>query len=93
MTVRARGDARRPPPQDVFFYGPPAHAHFYAELLNQLADASAGGGAAAAAAAAAGHATVGLAFCRWDALALARLVGAGRARKMLAGGSPAYMFM
>ena len=79
-------------PQDVFFYGLPDHAHYYPELVNLLEDTATGGGGSAAAAAAA-HATVSVLYCKWDALALARVVGAGRARKMLAGSSPTYMFM
>jgi hypothetical protein len=67
------------------FYGLPDHAHFYAELLNlvQTSGAAAGGH----------HATVTSLFCQFDALALARVVGAGRAAKMLApGSSPTFVF-
>lgn len=80
----------------MLFYGPPLHGNFYSELLNLLEGAGgAGGGAGVAGGGGAGgasHATVTTLFCAYDALALARVVGAGRARKMLASDAPTFMF-
>jgi U3 small nucleolar RNA-associated protein 25 len=72
--------------QDVLFYALPEHAHFYAELLNLLAPG------AAAADGGSGHGTATVLFNRWDAPQLDRVVGAARARKMLTGSAPTYMF-
>jgi U3 small nucleolar RNA-associated protein 25 len=85
--------------RDVVFYGLPEHAHYYPELLNLLEEAGGGGGgggsaALASAAAAARHeATSAALFCRWDAPALARVVGESRAKRMLADKrTPTFMF-
>ncbi|GBF92110.1 hypothetical protein Rsub_04457 [Raphidocelis subcapitata] len=90
--------------QDVVFYGLPEHAHFYSEILNLLegsaaaapapgAATAAEAEAAAAAAAASAHGTVTALFCRFDALALGRVVGAARAGKMLAAESSTFLFV
>lgn len=60
------------------FYAPPENAHFYAELVNLL-EAPEGG-------------EVGVLFSKWDAVALERLVGTARSKKMLASDSPAFVF-
>jgi hypothetical protein len=85
------------------FYGLPEHAHFYSELLNLAEGASAGGAGAEGGDAAAlqggggggggGGGAVTALFCRYDALALGRVVGAGRARKMLAAESGTFLFV
>ncbi|GFR41586.1 hypothetical protein Agub_g2307, partial [Astrephomene gubernaculifera] len=77
--------------KDILFYGLPDHGHYYSELVNLLEE---GGGAAAAGGAAAGahQATVTALFCGWDVLQLERVVGSGRARRMLRGESGTYMF-
>ena len=80
-----------PPPQDVLFYSLPEHAGFYSEILNLLET----DGLPAAAAAAGGptHAGVSALFCKYDVLQLERVVGTGRARKMVApGDSSTFMF-
>jgi U3 small nucleolar RNA-associated protein 25 len=82
--------------RDVVFYGLPEHAHFYPELLNLLEEAGGGagpGGGGSAAAAARHEATSTALFCRWDAPALARVVGEARSRRMLADKrTPTFMF-
>lgn len=60
------------------FYAPPENAHFYAELVNLL-EAPEGG-------------EVSVLFSKWDAVALERLVGTARSKKMLASDSPAFVF-
>lgn len=70
--------------QDVLFYGPPDHGHYYPELANLLQPRGGGSGASAGGATAAlAHGTVTMLFCAFDALALGRIVGAGRCSKML----------
>lgn len=77
----------------MLFYAPPEHAAYYPELLNLIEDAgSAGAGAAAAPATLTHHASVGLLFCRWDILALERVVGSARAKKMLKADASTFMF-
>ncbi|WIA34691.1 hypothetical protein OEZ86_013004 [Tetradesmus obliquus] len=77
--------------QDIMFYGLPEHAHFYSELVNLVQSGGPGGGAGAAAGG--HHATITALFCQFDALALSRVVGQGRAAKMLAAGStPTFVF-
>lgn len=71
--------------QDVLFYGIPDHGHYYSELLNLLEGAT-------SAEAAAQHATVTVLFCRYDALALSRVVGSSRSKKMLTSKAPTFMF-
>jgi U3 small nucleolar RNA-associated protein 25 len=81
------------------FYALPEHAHFYSELLNLSEGAAAAAApgpapeAAAAEAAAGAQGSVAALFCRYDALALARVVGAARARKMLAAESGTFLFV
>lgn len=91
-----------PPPgpqskQDVVFYGLPEHSHFYSEILNLMEGSGPGSGpgapAATAAAAAGAHGTVTALFCRFDALALGRVVGGARAGKMLAAESSTFLFV
>jgi hypothetical protein len=38
------------------------------------------------------HGSVGLLYCKWDVLALERLVGAQRATKMIKGEASTFMF-
>lgn len=71
--------------QDIVFYGLPDHAHFYSELVNLV---QSGTGSTAAA----HHATITTLFCKFDALALGRVVGNSRAAKMLAAETPTFMF-
>ncbi|EFJ41396.1 hypothetical protein VOLCADRAFT_68308 [Volvox carteri f. nagariensis] len=88
--------------QDVIFYGLPDHGEYYSELVNLLEERGAGGGGRGFGAGAAGgsaaslatahQATVTALFCRWDVLQLERVVGSGRAKKMLQGESGTYMF-
>lgn len=52
-----------------------------------------GGGGGMASSGGAHHATITTLFCAYDALSLGRVVGAGRAAKMLApGSSSTYVF-
>lgn len=62
----------------ITFYAPPETAVFYSELVNLL-EAPEGG-------------EVGVLFSKWDAVALERLVGSTRCKKMLASESPAFVF-
>lgn len=73
------------------FYALPEHAHFYPELLNLL-EGTGGTGSHASAAASAAAASVTALYCKWDALSLARVVGGGRAKKMLGSASSTFMF-
>ncbi len=72
--------------QDLLFYGLPDHAEYYPELVNLLEE----GGSSQLAGE--HHATVTALFCPWDLLQLERVVGSGRARRMLRGESCTYMF-
>jgi U3 small nucleolar RNA-associated protein 25 len=72
--------------QDVVFYGVPLHGGYYAEIVNLMEGGRAGGGSGSA------HGTVTAMFSAYDRLALARVVGASRADKMVTGESPTYMF-
>lgn len=78
------------------FYAPPQHAAFYPDLINLIEDASHAPALASATAPPPlpehAHSTVGLLFCKWDAMGLERLVGTGRARKMAGGEAASYMF-
>jgi len=84
--------------RDIMFYAPPEHAMFYPDLLNLMEDtgrAPTGPGGQPQdpeTPTLAHHSTVGLLFCRWDALNLERLVGAARAKKMINGESSTFMF-
>ncbi len=80
----------------MLFYSLPEHPQFYSELVNLLEEggaAGAGGGLAAAGlGGGVGHSTVTALFCSWDLMALERVVGAGRAKKMLRSESGTFMF-
>jgi hypothetical protein len=52
----------------VVFYGPPASAHFYAEILNVLPTVGS---------------TSALLYTRFDSLAMHRLLGSHRGQRML----------
>ncbi|GIL58206.1 hypothetical protein Vafri_13325 [Volvox africanus] len=73
--------------KDLLFYGLPDHCEYYSELVNLLEEA---GGATTS------HgphqATVTALFCPWDVMQLERVVGSGRANRMLKGESGTYMF-
>lgn len=70
--------------KDLVFYSLPLHAHYYAELLNLLDEAT---GAAAAT-----HSTVQTLFSAYDALCLTRVVGQKRAKRMLKDASNSFLF-
>ncbi|GLC42263.1 hypothetical protein PLESTM_001310300 [Pleodorina starrii] len=78
--------------KDLVFYGLPDHGEYYSELVNLLEEAAGGGGGGAAGGGSGHQATVTALFCPWDVLQLERVVGSGRARRMLKGESGTYMF-
>ncbi len=71
--------------QDILFYALPEHAHYYSEIVNMLQ-------ASALTVPAATHATITTLFCRFDLLALERVVGAARARKMMAATVSTFLY-
>ncbi|KAJ9521729.1 hypothetical protein QJQ45_015356 [Haematococcus lacustris] len=75
--------------KDVLFYAPPEHPAFYPDLLNLLEDA---GSSRQGPKAGGSHSSVTLLFCRWDVLALERLVGTKRAKRMLSADTNTFMF-
>jgi len=64
----------------VAFYGLPLYAHFYAELLQMVADGGVAGSTCAAL------------FCRLDLLQLDRLVGKERAARMISDNETSFVF-
>ena len=73
--------------RDVLFYSLPDDARFFAEVVAWVgARGGAGGGSGAV-----GGRVVAL-FSGLDALALERVAGSSRARRVLAGSEPAYVF-
>jgi U3 small nucleolar RNA-associated protein 25 len=66
--------------RDVLFYQLPEHAGFYAEVVNMVEASGAGAGG--------GLATATALYGRYDALRVERVVGGGRAGRMLAKGAP-----
>ena len=72
----------------IIFYAPPAHADFYAEMLNMLA-------AAAGEKDGLSPPSVTVLFTKYDALCLERIVGSTRYKRMVKGksGKSTYLFM
>lgn len=70
--------------KDLYVYALPDHAHYYAEMVRLLEGGAEGGGAE--------HATVQVLFSKWEMLALERVVGTARAKKMIKQESNTFMF-
>ena len=66
--------------QSILFYSLPQHAAFYSELVNML-DTNV-----------TEHGTVEALYTEFDYLALCRIVGEKRTRRMLADGSASFLF-
>lgn len=73
------------------FYALPEHAHFYSELVNMAESPGDAAGDDAGDDDAPGGVTA--LFCKYDALALGRVAGAGRARKMAAAEGGTFLFV
>jgi len=74
----------------LIFYSAPTRADQFAWMANLLEEAAAGSGADASSAAAASCLTL---YTKYEALALQRLVGDGRARAMLTSAKHTFMFV
>jgi U3 small nucleolar RNA-associated protein 25 len=66
--------------QNVFFYSLPQHATYYSELVNMM-DTNASE-----------HGTVEALYTEFDYLALCRIVGEKRTRRMLSENAASYLF-
>jgi hypothetical protein len=75
----------------IIFYGPPAHAQFYPDMLNVL---STSGSKMSAAGDSAADPSVTILFTKFDALRTERIVGTDRVKRMVKGkgGKNTYLF-